>query len=148
MTAPKTITAFIESSNIPAKLIRAVIAQTGGWESFKENAPDVANHGAAGGFGGFIYYTDTVRFARKNKALIMELLKAQAHDCGYESAYTMIAGFNGLKDDALTPDRVAELICRNFKEDEEGETTQIYNILAWYALEEVSRAYIDQLEDC
>lgn len=148
MTAPKTLTAFIESSNIPAKLVRAVVAQIGGWEDFKEHAPDVANHGAAGGFGGFIYYTDTVKFARKNKALIMEMAKEQAHDLGSESAYAMIAGFNGLKDDALTPDRVAELICRNFKEDEEGQTTQIYNVLAWWALEEVSRAYTDQLEDC
>jgi len=37
------------------------------WESFKNSAPDISDHGISGGFRGFIYYADTVKFAQENK---------------------------------------------------------------------------------
>ena len=48
-----TLAKLIESTNIPASLIRATGRQSGGWESFKEHAEDVTNHGASGGFSGW-----------------------------------------------------------------------------------------------
>lgn len=148
----KTITqkALIASTNIPAALIRAVIKQSGGYEYFTQTAPDVANHGASCGSNGrFTYYRDTVPFARKNKAAILEMAKQQADDIyGKEkSAYQMMADFSDIKNAEIGPDELAEVINRPFHEDEEGATTQVFNTLAWYALEEVSRAYNDLLEN-
>ncbi len=37
---------FVRKSHIEPTLIRAVVRQIGGFEEFKERAPDVVNHGA------------------------------------------------------------------------------------------------------
>lgn len=92
----KTLKSFVEKSHINEKLIRAVVRQIGGWESFTNSAPDITNHGIDGGFHGFIYTTETVKFAKQNLTEIMELAKNMANDMG-EDTYKMIAGFNCLK---------------------------------------------------
>jgi len=88
---------FINKSNVPAKLIRAVVSQLGGWEAFKEIAPDIINHGIDGGFRGFIYHTDTVAFFKRNRAAIMDLAEDQCRDIGYEGLFNMFASFNCMK---------------------------------------------------
>ena len=62
-----------KSGHIDPKLIRAVVNQFGGWESFKESAEDVTNHGIDGGYGGFVYYNETCAFFKRNRGAIMEL---------------------------------------------------------------------------
>jgi len=135
----KTIKAFAAQSNMPATLIRAVIRQCGGFESFKEMAEDVSDHGASGGFHGFIYYTDTVKFTKNNKAAILEYAKEQASDFG-QSMIGMIAGFGCLK---MSEEETAEALYNS----RSAERTNVYNALAWYALEEVARVYCDAAED-
>lgn len=135
----KTVKLFVAQSNIPATLIRAVIRQVGGFDSFKEMAQDVSSHGANGGFHGFIYYTDTVKFTKNNKAAILEYAKEQSSDYG-QSLTGMIAGFNCLK---YTEEEAAEALYNSRSENR----TDLYNALAWYALEEVARAYCDILEN-
>lgn len=135
----KTIKAFTASSNIPATLIRAVIRQVGGFESFKEMAQDVSSHGADGGFHGFIYHTDTVKFTKNNKATILEYAASEAHTFG-QTMIGMIAGFNCLK---YTEVEAAEALYNSRSENR----TEMYNALAWYALEEVSRSYCDIMEN-
>ena len=81
------------NTNINSSLIDAVINQFGGKESFKESASDVSNNGINGGFGGFIYYNETVKFAQDNKALIMEMAEEQAQEFGSDGAFAMIKGF-------------------------------------------------------
>lgn len=133
------VSKFCESSNLPASLIRATVRQAGGWESFCEMAQDVANHGADGGFHGFIYYSDTVPFAERNKAALLDACREMASDLGEPGAYSLIAGFNCLQSDA---DTVADAV--NDRRHEEH--VQVMNALAWFALEEVSRAYCDATE--
>ena len=53
---------------------------TGG--SLSQIAADVSNYGAAGGFCGFIYYCDTVKFAEKNGVIIRAALKETADQLG------------------------------------------------------------------
>lgn len=77
---------FITESPIQAKLIRAVVRQSGGWDSFKDMAEDITNHGVDGGFHGWIYYADTVPFAQRNKAVIMAMAQELANDLGEEVA--------------------------------------------------------------
>jgi len=137
-----TLKTFKAESNVPAPLVAAVVCQFGGWESFKESAQDVTNHGINGGFSGFIYYTDTVKFAKAHKADILAYARDMASDLGEPGAYSMIAGFNCFKGQDLTGDDVADAI-NNPRHDEH---TNVMNALAWFAGEEVCRSYCDMVE--
>ena len=131
-------TQFISKSHISEKLIRAVVRQSGGWDSFKEMAEDITNHGVDGGFHGWIYHSDTVPFAQRNKAVIMAMAQELANDLG-EEVLSMIAGFNCLK---ISANEVAEALY-NPRSDNK---TQVFNALAWFASEEVARSYCDTNE--
>jgi len=134
---------FIKSSNIPAELIRAVVRQSRGWKAFQEIAADVTNHGADAGFSRWIYYTETNAFTKRNKKAILAYAAEQAKEFG-QGLLEMIAGFNVFKRDPVSFDEVAAAVYRG-----KGYTymaEQILNVLAWYALEEVARAYCDLLD--
>lgn len=137
----KTLKAFAAASHLPEKLVRAVARQIGGWEEFKGRAEDVARHGADGGFGGFCYYSDTVSFAKRNKAEILKMAQAQADDFGSDSAYSMIAGF------ACLPEYSATDVAVAIHKPRSENARQVYNALAWYALEEVARSYVDLCDE-
>lgn len=139
MTKVSSLKSFVAESHISEKLIRAVVRQIGGWESFTNYAEDVANHGAAGGFIGFIYYSDTVTFARRLRPEIMECAEELAKDIGDEGALSMIAGFNCLREDKMTQSEIADGIYNGRSE----HSTTVLNALAWFALEEVCRSYVD-----
>ena len=128
------------NTNINSSLIDAVINQFGGKESFKESASDVSNNGINGGFGGFIYYNETVKFAQDNKALIMEMAEEQAQEFGSDGAFAMIKGFNCLNNEYNQSDIAAAIY------SDSDDSTQVLNALAWYAAEEVCRAYTDLKE--
>ena len=139
-----TLKTLIANSSIPATLIRAVVKNMNGWDSFKDSAQDVADHGAACGFGNFIYYTDTVVFTSKNRKIIAEYAAEQSKEIGYKDEIEMILGFNCLQhDNPIVSDIARALYGRLTDEDKK---TMIYNALAWYALEEVARAYCDLLD--
>jgi len=128
---------IIDNTNAPASLVRAVIRQSGGLESFTESAADIARHGASGGFGGWIYYTETTAFTRRQKANILELARSFAQDIGDGDEYQLIAGFQCLRDLQITAGDVARAVHTGKHED----VQQIYNALAWFALEEVARSF-------
>lgn len=129
---------FIEKSNLPEDLIRQVVRQIGGWDIFKEHAHDVAMYGASGGFGGFIYYTDTCRFYAVNRDAILEVVRSMCDDFGTEEPIQFVRSFNCLKD--ATESEVGLTLYGTKKQ----QTTQVANALAWFALEEVSRSYADR----
>lgn len=134
-----TIKNMIENSNMSEKLILATITQLGGFESFKECAEDITRHGISGGFHGFIYYTDTVKFFKKNKKDIMSYLKQVASEFG-QGMFEMIQCFNCMK--GFSQEEIAEAI---YESDSEYED-QILNCLSWAIGEEVSRLYCDLIE--
>jgi len=117
-------------------LKRAVMRQFGDSESFYESVPDITNYGASGGVSGFIYYTDTVAFTKRNKAKIMQCLEELSSDCG-ESIISMLSQRKCLK--GLTQREIMEGLY-NPKSDDK---TQVYNALAWYALEDVAHLVYD-----
>ena len=135
---------LIANSSVPATLIRAVVKNMSGWDSFKESAQDVFDHGASCGFGNFIYYTDTVVFTTKNRSAIAEYAAEQSTEIGYKNEIEMILSFNGLQHDDLTSSDIARALYGRLTDDD--KKTMIYNVLAWYALEEVARAYCDLLD--
>lgn len=135
------LTDFIDSVAIPSSLVRSTVRQCGGWDSFKEMAEDVSRHGAGGGFHGFIYYTETVAFARRNKAALLDHIKEQAKEFGEPSPAAFVAAFHCL--DGYEAGEIEAALYTG-----KGEAaTQVYNALAWYALEEVSRAYSDKKDE-
>ena len=146
-----TMKQLIENFNGSPRLARAVINQLGGWEGFTESAPDIANHGIDGGFGGFIYYTETVAFAEKHKVDILELARYWADELGEGSAYDLIANFNCLRGSDITASMVDRLIHTDKRtkltDDDENDRTQIFNALAWFAGEDVARVYNDLTEE-
>lgn len=137
-----TLAQFCNQSHIAPALIRATVRQFGGWESFKESARDVSNHGIAGGFGGFIYYTDTHKFARRNRELISELASQQASAYG-EGVIEMIRGFGCFRN--YNPKPTAEEIGKALFAGKDAGAG-VLNALAWYAGEEVCRSYCDLLD--
>ncbi len=134
-----TLKQLIDSSNIPASLIRAVVRQMGGWDSFTSSAHDISNHGIDGGFSGFIYTQDTWTFAKRNREAIAQMASDQASDFG-TGVMEMIRGFGCFRNGTKPTD---EEIGRALYAGERGEVS---NALAWYAGEEVARAYCDLVE--
>lgn len=135
-----TLSQFITESGLPASLVRSTIRQCGDWRAFQEMAQDVCNHGANGGFSGFIYYSETVPFAKRNKKGIVETIKDTLdyyEECGSVPAF--IAEFNCVD---LTTDQVAIALYTGKGDN----VTEVYNALAFYALEEVARRYCDIIE--
>lgn len=136
-----TFSQFIAESGLPSSLVRSTVRQCCGWQSFQEMAQDVCNHGAICGFGEFIYYTDTIAFSKRNKKALLELCKEQAEEC-YGKGYGVgqfIAGFNCVDCDA-------EQVVIALYTGKGDNATEVYNALAWYALEEVARRYCDVIE--
>jgi hypothetical protein len=137
-----TLKSFIAGTNIPETLIRSTIRQLGGWTDYtQQNMLDICRGGGDAGWHGFIYYTETTAFTRRNKKLILDLLSSQAADYGYAGPTELIASFRCLKNEVSN-----EEVWRAIYTGKGEMLTTIYNALAWYALEEVSRAYSDYQE--
>ena len=133
----KTIKNFTEYSSIDANLIRAVVRQSGSWQSFQDMAPDITNHGISGGFSGWIYYTETCQFYAKNQGAIVALVENWANDSNL-SPICFVVGFRCLDDDDDEPN-VGKTLYGNKRQHD----TTIANALAWFAAEEVARSFVD-----
>jgi len=133
------------NSIIPAKLKTAVINQLGGWDCFQLSAPDITSHGIDGGFSGFIYYSDTHQFAMKNRTAICKLLEETASQLGDGDVVQMVSGFGVFRNSPMDTEDKKDL----YKYLGGGRPQQgtITNLMAWFAAEEVSRAYDDLLND-
>ena len=132
---------FVNYSGINAKLINAVKNQSGlNWDDFKDYLQNVSGCpcGAAGGFSGFVWYSETSSFWRKNRKLITELMQEQADSLG-ENPLSMVLGFNCFKGGSFSQEEIGRALFGNYNED----YMQIYNAFAWFALEEVAYRFSD-----
>lgn len=132
----KTVKDLANKSTIPEGLIRAVVHQAGGWESFKSIAPTISTNKNCIGFE---YHTETAKFFVNYRDLIRKL----AHDTAREGGQSTIKMIHNLR-----------CLQNNFDEDEIGLALygprskiniQIANALTWFALEKVAKAYSDAL---
>jgi hypothetical protein len=122
------------------KLAESVVNQMGGDESFLSSWEDIINHGISGGFSGFLYYSETTDFAKRNIRLIRELAKQQADDFGL-GMLEMIKGFRCLNN-AYSEDEIGECLWGEGNDDSD----QILNALAWYACEEICHEFSNSKE--
>ena len=120
-------------------LINAVIRRVG-----MDSVQDINNHGVDGGFGGFIYYTDTVKFYNRYKKQILQMAEEMAADLGEGDMLSMIQNFNCLSSGRY-PDRKPDYTQTEIAQalfSGKGECVdQIKNAMAWYAAEEVCRMF-------
>ena len=112
-------------------LINAVIRRVG-----LDSVQDIVNHGIGGGFGGFIYYSDTCAFYRRHRKAINQWVKDMAEGFG-QSPVEFVQSFGCLKDFDYR-DEIGRCIYNGRLND---ETTQVENALAWFTAEEVCRLF-------
>lgn len=130
------------------KLFDAVVKQLGYSPTNRNNEElidtlrDVSNHGASNGFSGFIYYSETVKFFKKNRQEIIGLCKEMASDFG-QDLISFVASFNCLTDNEETRDEIGRAIYGRMR----SADTLVANALAWFALEEVARYRVNELEN-
>jgi hypothetical protein len=127
----KTLKKVIAENPDKKVLIKAVIDNLG-----LESVQDVNNHGADGGYGNFIYYTETSAFYQKHKKDINKWLSEMAQEIGEPSTANMVQNFRCLGKD-YSIDEISGVIYGNEEQD------QIENALAWFALEGVCRLFED-----
>jgi hypothetical protein len=121
---------------------------TGGLESLKNlsaNLADCSKHGADGGFPGFTYYSDTLTFFRRNREDIVKNLELMAEELG-EDIISMVQGFGVFRyGTPPTPAEVGKALWGTGKLKD--DLTSLYNVFAWFCLEEISHVWYRYLED-
>jgi hypothetical protein len=153
----KTISGLIayiqENSTWQSATIRNVIqalgyTAAGGANSLKGLSCQLVNcaeHGADSGFPGFTYYSDTITFFRKNRKDIVNNIEQTAADLG-EDIVKMVQSFGVFRNSTPpTSGEVGKALWDSAHQYD--ELTSLYNVFAWYALEEVSNIWYRYLED-
>lgn len=139
-----------------SKLDRAVVTQMGGTCKNTPNgcristdtAEELANVsrsycGAAGGFSGFTWYSDTREFTAKNRAEIVAALREQI-DAGLFEGVRGVVGavmmFNCLKKDdpAEIEEEAARVLFGSLRAVRSSDLDRVANALAWGALEDLA----------
>ena len=134
MTKLKTKKAVLSDNADFKPLINAVLRQLGGMESIN----DINQHGINGGFSGFIYYSDTHKFAMRNRQQIIELLREMNDAIGEHSDIAgLVASFNCLKE--IDDEEYTDLY--KYLGGGRPDQGRITNALAWFAAEEVCRMF-------
>ena len=154
ITNIKNLRSYIsENSSFPESTINNVIKAlgyplNGSGDTFKELSLELVNcaeYGANIGISGFIYYSETIPFFQKNRAAIIIHLELTAAEFGTD-IISMIQNFGVFsRSEKPTPSEIGRALWDKSKTDPELKT--LYNVFAWYALEEVSRTWYRYLED-
>ena len=104
-----------------------------------------AEHGADCGISGLIYYDEIIAFFRANRKDIISHMEQSAAEMGTD-IISMVQGFGVFRNsDKPTPSEVGRALWDSGKQWD--ELTSLYNVFAWYALEEVSRTWYRYLEE-
>lgn len=127
-----------------AKLIRAVVQQLGGMNNdTRQMMEDILRHGIDGGFYGFIYYSDTCKFAQKNQKHITVLLEEQAEQLG-EDVVSMVSNFGVFRNSPMDDADRKDLYLFLAGQAGRCKGHSILNVLAWFAAEEVCRMFLPE----
>lgn len=116
-----------------AKLIRAVLKRID-----KENIPDINRNGISGGYGNFIRYADTHKFAMYYRKAIIVMLEECADDLG-EEVVSMVSKFGVFRRNGMDDDDRRDLYL--YLGGGKPKYHQIPNLMAWFAAEEVCRMF-------
>lgn len=134
MSSNKTKVQVLKENPSYKTLINGVINQLGGMESLS----DIRSHGVDGGFPGFTYYSDTVKFASRHRSSIVRLLEDMADQLG-EDVVSMVSNFGTFRNNGMDADDKKDLY--RFLGGGKCKEVQIPNLMAWFAAEEVARMF-------
>ena len=116
-------------------------------EDFKELSDilvNCSNNGANVGFSGFIYYSDTIPFYKKHRQDIVSHMEQAAAEFGTD-IISMVQSFGIFRNsEKPSTSEIGKALWGSFHK---SELNTLYNVFAWYALEEVSHAWQRYLED-
>ena len=127
----KTKASVLRENSDYSVLINAVINRIG-----LESVEDVNRHGIDGGFGGFIYYEETHKFAMRYRKLIKRLLYETAESMG-EGVLTMVEHFGVFRNDKMDREEESNLFA--YLGNGMPRQGRVTNVMAWFAAEEVCR---------
>lgn len=116
------------------ELKKSILAQVGiSKKEFKKDVRDYQN--AQNGISGFIYYSQTHKFAIENQNEIIELLEEQAEGIGLE-VFEMVASFGVFKNGIEKEEKkdIYRFLGGNTN-IEEYESFSVLNVMAWFAVE-------------
>jgi hypothetical protein len=120
----------------------------GSWDSLKELSAEFENcteHGADGGFSGFIYYNETIAFFKANRQDIINHMEQTAAELGTD-IISMVQEFGVFRySEKPSAGEVGKALWDSGKTH--PNLTSLYNVFSWYALEEVSRTWYRYLEE-
>jgi hypothetical protein len=103
-----------------------------------------AENGANCGFCGFISSSETIAFFMANRKDIVSHMEQTAADFGTD-IISMVQGFGVFRNcDKPKPSEIAQALWGNKRNPDLAE---LYNVFAWYALEEVSQTWYRYLEE-
>ena len=130
----KTKSQVLKDNPNYTRLINSVISQLGGIQDVE----NINRYGIDGGYGGFVYYSDTHKFAMRNRSQIVELLEEIAESLG-EDVIKMVSQFGVFRNSQMDSEDKRDL----YKYLGGGRPEQgcITNVMAWFAAEEVCRMF-------
>jgi len=143
---------IMENSGFSKKTVNNVISTLGyplqgSGEIFIELSGELVNcaeNGANCGFGGFIYYNETISFYKANRKEIVSHMEQTAAEIGTD-IISMVQGFGVFRySEKPTAGEVGKALWGIIKN---SNLTSLYNVFAWYALEEVSHTWYRYLEN-
>lgn len=120
------------------KLQNAVLKQIGiSKKEFKNNVSDYQD--ASMGITGFIYYSNTHKFALKNQKEINYLLDELADEQGIE-VVEMVKSFGVFRKNGMDKDELKDLykFLGGNKNANSYETSSVLNVLAWLCVEHLA----------
>ena len=107
-------------------------------EERKTYLQDLTQHGAISGMvGGLIYYHETTQFFNEHRDEILAMLKEMKEETGLDE--------KGLFGDKWTD--WEDLLEEEADDLDPLEDTNNQNLLAWFAVEELARQELDELEE-
>jgi hypothetical protein len=141
------------NSTFPERTVNHVVEAlgyplSGSGDTLKELSAEfvnVAEYGANIGISGFIYYSETIPFFKRHSVAIASHIERTAAEFGIDM-FSMVQGFGAFHNsEKPTPTEIGKALWD--RSQSYPELTSLYNVFAWYALEEISRAWYRYLED-
>ena len=129
---------FLNNYTSNDELSKIVIEQGGGFEHFESNAIDISNHGAGGGFNGWVDSYQMSEWVENNHDTILTVLKNDCDEFGIESVQELLDP-SGKKFSDYSENEINAVI---FEADKENDASlSVMTSIAYYAVEKVSNEY-------
>jgi hypothetical protein len=119
-------------------LINSVLSEI---DNDLDTVHDIIINGIDAGYGGFVYYDDTHKFAMKHRTKIIDLLEETADQMGLDGVVELVSNFATFRSDGMDKDERKDLY--KYLGGSKVSQGTITNLMCWFAVEEVCRWFED-----